>query len=79
MIVVRYHKLIFLSLPETCLATVEELNKLKVNEMIDGRGWQNNFPFSCRAADEGMANVICRSISAVRKSTVQSQLELYKK
>ena len=24
---------------------IEELNKLRANEMINGLGWQNNFPF----------------------------------
>ena len=34
-------------LPETYAYSygIEELNKLQANEMIDGRGWQNSFPF----------------------------------
>ena len=54
-------------LPEICVATVEELNKLQANEMINGLGWQNDFPFPCRTTDEDMANVICRLIFAVIK------------
>ena len=36
------------------------------------------FPLPMRTTDEGMANVTCRSISAVIKQTVHSQLDLYK-